>query len=357
MQRHYLEFKDDAHITRCYLHGQQSIQGRPVQFKLLETLRSILVPFPPRRGSNFDAALAAEEAPSWTARLLPSRRWRALSNTTRLLVLRVALRVAFLALLVGLIRAFPSAAMAAGSAVLSWIHTYPTPFAELIFFAASSLFCAVSPTGYLPALAAGIAFPPSSSIPITYTSVLLGAALNVALVRGLFLRRKAGPPRLVSRYKARGASLLSGALREAIAMHPVAMVALLRLPYLGNGALNYIFSLHRDLPLTPMMAGNAVGMALGSVLFPLAGSQVRSLGSMIAVGPGEGAARDAALGLFFGILVVVALSMGAATIVVRRVLRRIVAERAALRRSAGPAEPPKPLSGADLEYLADAYRR
>jgi hypothetical protein len=54
---------------------------------------------------------------------------------------------------------------------------------------------------------------------------------------------------------------------------------------------------------------------------------------------------------------VVALSMGAATIVVRRVLRRIVAERAALRRSAGPAEPPKPLSGADLEYLADAYRR
>ena len=282
---------------------------------------------------------AEEEPPSWTARLLPFRCWRARSNAARLLALRVLLRVLALAALVALIRSFPGAAVAAGTAVLGWIHTHPSPFAELIFFGASSLFCAVSPTGYLPAVAAGIAFPPASAIPVTYASVLLGAALNVALVRGVCRRRREGaaaqpPPRFAARFEARGAALLTGALREAIAAQPVLMVALLRLPFLGNGALNYILSLHPHLPVAPMMAGNALGMALGSVLFPLAGAQVRSLGSMIAEGPGEGAARASALGWFFGILGVVALALGGASLVVRRALRRIAAARDAEKAAA-----------------------
>jgi uncharacterized membrane protein YdjX (TVP38/TMEM64 family) len=297
-----------------------------------------------------ETASAAPVAPTWTARLLPFSWWRALPNASRLFALRVLLRVAFLALLVALIRAFPDAAMTAGATVLGWIHSHPAPAPELIFFAAAALFCAVSPTGYLPAVAAGIAFPPAASIPITYGSVLLGAALNVALVRGACGWRGGGgaaagaagagppppPPRIAARYAARGAALLSGALRDAIAEYPILMVALLRLPFLGNGALNYVFSLHPLLPFAPMMAGNALGMALGSVLFPLAGSQVRSLGVMIAVGPGEGAARDAALGWFFGVLAVVALALAGAALVVRRVLRRIVAEKDA-ERAAGAA--------------------
>lgn len=223
--------------------------------------------------------------------------------------------------------------------------------------------------------------------------MLLGAALNVALVRGACARHGAAaspPSRLVSRYRERGAALLSGALREAIEAQPVAMVALLRLPFLGNGALNYVLSLHTGLPVTSMMAGNALGMVLGSVLFPLAGSQLRSLGSMIAQGPGEGAARDAALGWFFGILGVVMLALGGAALVVRRVTRRIVAEQGAQRAGAAadavaalvivrktsdcelcsvalrlrvvralsaPTPLPPPLSAEELDALAASYRR
>jgi hypothetical protein len=44
------------------------------------------------------------------------------------------------------------------------------------FCAVASAFCAVSPTGYLPAVAAGIAFAPEASIPITYVAVSLAMA-------------------------------------------------------------------------------------------------------------------------------------------------------------------------------------
>jgi len=245
----------------------------------------------------------------------------------RYYVARVALRVAAVVAVALLVHFFPGAANAAGSAALASINSLPSGWSAVAFCAAATAFCAVSPTGYLPAVAAGIAFAPEASIPITYVSVNLGALLNAGLVRGACLGRL--PPALRAKYEARGEALLgSGALGLALEAHPVGMVALLRMPFLANGALNYILSLKGSLPLGKMLLGNALGFAPGSVVFPLAGAEVRSLGVLLANGAGDGAQRDATLGVFFGIVAAVLLAGLATYTVSRRLLRRLAAEKA-----------------------------
>ncbi len=279
-------------------------------------------------------------------------------------IARLALRAVAVATLIVLIHYFPNAAAAAGSAVLDWIHGLPGAWSPIAFCACATAFCAVSPTGYLPAVAAGIAFPPQASIPITYVSVNLGALLNAGLVRGACLGRL--PPALRARYEARGEALLgTGALGLALDAHPTGMVALLRLPFLANGALNYILSMRSSLPLGRMMAGNALGFVPGSVIFPVAGAQVRSLGMLLAGGAGDGAARDAALGVFFGVCAAVLLAGAAMYAVSKRVLARLAAEQGSREAAAAAAaaalevrlpvsSEPKQLTEAQEEALARA---
>ena len=261
-----------------------------------------------------------EDSRCSTASLLPCACWRE-RPTTRAVFLRVALRLIALTILIVLVRSFPGEAKAAGNVVLAWIHSLGSPASEFAFFGCATAFCALSPTGYLPAIAAGVAFPPAASIPITYTSVNLGALLNVAIVRGLCKRRL--PRVLAAKYAGRGATLLgSTGVASALRTQPVKMVALLRLPFLANGALNYIFSLHESLRVRDMVLGNAIGLALGSVLFPVAGAQIRSLGALLADGIGDNAARDVAIGWFAGISVVVLCALVAVVTLVKRVLAK-----------------------------------
>ena len=253
----------------------------------------------------------------------------------RYVIARVLLRVAAIATIAALVRAFPGAASAAGSAVIAWLNSLPGAWSPVAFCAVATAFCAISPTGYLPAVAAGIAYAPQAAIPITYVSVNLGAAINMALVRGLCLGRL--PAALRKRYEARGEALLgTGALGAALDAHPAGMVALLRLPFLANGALNYILSMRSSLPALKVALGNLAGLAPGSVLFPVAGAQIRSLGALIANGPGDGAAGQQTLGVFFGVSAAVLLAAGVAYGVTRRVLQRIAGEKAAAAEAAAP---------------------
>ena len=254
----------------------------------------------------------------------------------RYYIARVALRIAALITIIVLVRTYPDVAAAAGTAVLAWIHSLQGIASPIAFCGVATLFCAVSPTGYLPAVAAGIAFAPEASIPITYISVNLGAALNMALVRGACLGRL--PAGLRERYEARGEALLgTGALGLALDAHPVGMVALLRLPFLANGALNYILSMRSSLPAASVALGNALGFAPGSVIFPMAGAQIKSLGTMLAQGPGEGAQRDTTLGVFFGVCAAVLASGAVAYLVSKRLIGRLAREKAA-REGAAAAE-------------------
>jgi hypothetical protein len=207
----------------------------------------------------------------------------------------------------------------------------------------------VSPTGYLPAVAAGITFPYEDAIPISYTSVLVGAALNLALVRGV-LRQSAWLRARCERRRAR--SGLSG-LERALLAKPVRIVALLRLPFLGNGTLNYLLSMsplaETASGVASMMVGNAVGMAPGAVLFVVAGSQVRSLARVIV----EGGGSPTAIGVLAAVIVAVLLSIVAVVILTRRVA---AAERAATAAAtaAAAASAAGSAEGASLAEAAPA---
>lgn len=278
----------------------------------------------------------------------------------RYVLCRVALRIAVVVALIVLIRSFPGAAKAAGSAVLDAINSLPGVASPAVFCLAATAFCAVSPTGYLPAVLAGIAFPPEASIPVTYLSVNLGALLNVALVRGACLGWL--PAAMRKRYEARGEALLgTGSLGLALDAHPTGMVALLRLPFLANGALNYIFSMRSSLPVGRMALGNALGFLPGSAIFPIAGSQVKSLGVLLASGPGEGASMQVSLGVFFGVSIAVLCAAAGAYAVTKCVLARLAREKKELAAAAAlevraPQEEPK-LSEAQLAEMAAAFNR
>lgn len=284
-----------------------------------------------------------------TAPLLPCACWRD-RPAVRAVVTRLVLRAVALTVLIVLIRSFPGEAKAAGSAVLNWIHSLGSPASEFAFFGCATAFCALSPTGYLSAVAAGVAFPPTASIPITYASVNLGALLNVAVVRGACKRRL--PRALAAKYSGRGATLMgSTGLASALRAQPVKMIALLRLPFLANGALNYIFSLHESLRVRDMALGNAIGLSLGSVLFPVAGAQVRSLGVLLADGAGDAGARDAAIGWFAGISAVVLCALAAVVTLVKRVLAK---EEAA---AATPPASDATMTDADIAVFTSAMER
>ena len=93
------------------------------------------------------------------------------------------------------------------------------------------------------------------------------------------------------------------------------MTALLRLPFLANGALNYWLSFS-PLPAAPMALGNALGLAPGAVLFAIAGGQVRSLASIIAAG----GASAGAIGVLVGVSLAVLVTLASVAVITQRVL-------------------------------------
>ncbi len=291
-----------------------------------------------------------------TSVLAPCLCWKDLSPTARAFILRTILRLIMLGVLIALVRSFPEVARAAGSAVLNWLSSLGSPRSEIAFCAAATLFCALSPTGYLPAVAAGIAYAPQASIPVTYVAVSAGALINTVIVRGLCSRRL--PCTLQKKYEARGASLLgSVGLARAISAHPVKIVALLRCPFLGNGALNYILSLHRTLRVRDMALGNAIGFIPGSVLFPVAGAQLKSLGALLAGGEmTDSRARDAAIGWFVGISFVVGLCILCITRVIKNVLaaEQKAADEAEAARAASPPSDAT-MSDRDIALIVAAF--
>lgn len=246
----------------------------------------------------------------------------------RVVALRLTLRAVMLGVIIALLRLFSSDFRYAGNAYLKWIESLGPGGGPAVFWVAACAFCALSPTGYLPAVAAGATFPHEDAIPIAYTSVWIGALLNLLLVRGMLGQSAA----LRARCSRRAGSTIGG-LERALLAEPVRMVALLRLPFLGNGTLNYILSF-TAVPLVPMMVGNAIGMAPGSVLFSVAGSQVRSLAQLIVDGGGSATA----IGVFVAVTVTVLFSIVAVLVITRRVSRAERAKEAEEEATSGGAD-------------------
>lgn len=250
----------------------------------------------------------------------------------RAIAARILLRLIVLGTLVALIKSFGKHFRSAGDAYLDYVHGAGSVTGPVVFLICATLFCAVSPLGYLPAVISGITFEPQAAIPITYLSVVIGALLNTLAVRG-FLYKVGCVKRYYSRSAARRGAMMS-TVQRLLAAHPVKMVILLRLPFMGNGFLNYLFSFS-TLPLGPMTLGNAVGLIPGSVLFSVAGSQVRSLATLIA---DPASATPTTIGILVGVSCTVAASLICVLLISRRFIRSENAAAAAAA-AATPASP------------------
>lgn len=166
---------------------------------------------------------------------VPPEKWYK-RRSVHVFLARVFLRLVSLGIIIALLRIFGSYFKEAGNAYLSWIGDLGSVTGPIVFLIVATAFCAVSPTGYLPSVAAGITFPYAIAIPISYACVFVGALVNLALIRWILH----GWKWLRDRCARRGAAV-SG-FQRALTAHPVRVVALLRLPFLGNGTLNYVLS-------------------------------------------------------------------------------------------------------------------
>jgi hypothetical protein len=116
----------------------------------------------------------------------------------------------------------------------AYIETLPPDIAFLMFLLMSTTFTALSPTGYLPTVLAGVVFPARGEAwLVAYLQVNMGALLNAVLVRECcrplaqrLTRRRFGT-----------FHWLNNALRQP-GTEPARIVALIRTPFLWGGFFN-----------------------------------------------------------------------------------------------------------------------
>lgn len=102
---------------------------------------------------------------------------------TRLLVMRVLIRVGMIAALVLIFRYTNIPWQSVMHSYNKWIVSLGPLTGPTAFWICATAFSSLSPTGYLPTLLAGATFDHWVAILIAYTSVNVAAVLNVVLVR------------------------------------------------------------------------------------------------------------------------------------------------------------------------------
>jgi len=237
----------------------------------------------------------------------------------------VGLRLMVIACLVAIFRLWGGELKKWGYAYLAWIEHLGTWGGPLMFLFIATIFSGVSPTGYFPSVAAGATFDYPISIPLSYACTLLGALLNLFLVRYLWEKVHGWIHYVMDRHNWKHRKKVragwTAGLVDALHKHPLRMTILVRLPFLGNGAFNYLLSLTK-IPAGPMMIGNAIGMLPGSILFAVMGTQIRSLAGMIA----DGYASTNAIVIMVVLFVVTAVSLVGVILTTRRVMRTVIQE-------------------------------
>lgn len=121
----------------------------------------------------------------------------------------------------------------------AWIETLPPNYVVWVFLLMSTTFTALSPTGYLPTVLAGIVFTSRPKAwAVAYAQVNLGALLNAVLVR-----RVCRPlAQRMTRRRFGTFHWLNNALRQP-GYGSAKVVALIRTPFLWGGFFNYLFAL------------------------------------------------------------------------------------------------------------------
>lgn len=160
---------------------------------------------------------------------------------------------------------------------MDFIQSFPIYLAVVIYTCAATVFCTFSPSGYAPSVVAGITFGPIVGPIISYFVVNAGALFNmiwVRLARTMLLKVK----KIRTIFDEQ--SFRVHYLEVLLKYMPLKTVILMRLPFLYNGALNYVLSLSA-VDMKWSVIGNMVGFLPGAVLFSVLGSNITSLKSIL----------------------------------------------------------------------------
>eukprot|EP01083_Nonionella_stella_P132473 402766_1 len=151
-----------------------------------------------------------------------------------------------------------------------------------------SFWTSLSPMGYLPTVLCGILFNWYIAPIVAYVSINIGSVMNIVLIRYIILRYKdkyCCIKRILTMCCGKKMGQVSFLKKLFIASSPIKTIILLRLPYLNNGVLNYLFSLQVDsISIKQNMIGNAIGFIPGAILFTVFGAEIKSLTKIIAHG-------------------------------------------------------------------------
>merc|ERR1712098_764132 len=165
-----------------------------------------------------------------------------------------------------------------------------------------------SPLGYFPTVLCGIFFQWYIAPIIAYISINIGSLFNVLIIRYLILPNKTrcGIKQILQCCCGRKMGQIPMLKRLFLSVpNPIRVVVLLRLPYLNNGVINYLFSLQVDsLSITHNVIGNLIGFIPGSIIFSIRGNEMRSLAKVI----GNGGFQDIKQMVLFIMTVAVCLS-------------------------------------------------
>lgn len=194
------------------------------------------------------------------------------------LVQRVGLRIIMLGIMILVFSFVP---------VADWLESYiestskvQLAYMALYYIAGGTAFHALSPTGYLPTVLAGVTFDQLwLAWLVAWVSVTAGAALNLLLVRTC-LKPLAS---LVTDSNREGFAFMT----EMIKAKPATTVLLFRCPYLYVGLANYFFALSA-IEVKIYLLANAVGFLPGSLLFVLLGMNAKNLFEMVTEGDWSG---------------------------------------------------------------------
>ena len=165
-------------------------------------------------------------------------------------------------------------------------RTFGSAWSPVLFCVVFSVWTSVSPMGYLPTVLCGVLLEWYLAPFVAFISINIGSLINVLLIRFVIIPNKTrcGIKQILRCCCGKKMGQLS-LLKKlfAASADPVRVVILLRLPYLNNGIINYLFSLQLEsLSIKQNVIGNAIGFIPGSIIFSVFGTEIKSLTEIVA---------------------------------------------------------------------------
>jgi uncharacterized membrane protein YdjX (TVP38/TMEM64 family) len=191
-----------------------------------------------------------------------------------MILIRIIIRLTTVSIAIALIVKFKPPVGKWLQSYIDCITAFGPVQSVVVFWVCSTIFTTFSPTGYLPSVLAGVTFGKIAGPIIAYTSTFTGSCLNLLLVRTVLYRLFSKCSRCTF------ANARFSWLEKLLKVAPFRVVLLMRLPFLMNGTLNYVFALS-DVHWQPYLFANMIGFIPGCVCYSVLGNQVHSLRSII----------------------------------------------------------------------------